>query len=47
MRVAQKRDVKLETSSKFAKNWHVKRAPKKGNLCSPEQDIYSTYSTCT
>ena len=41
------RDVKLETFSKFADNWPVQRAPKKGNLCSPEQDIYSTYSTCT
>ena len=41
------RDVKLETFSKFADNWPVQRAPKKGKLCSPEQDIYSTYSTCT
>ena len=39
------RDVKLETSSKFAKNRPVQRALKKGNLGSPEQDIYSTYST--
>ena len=41
------RDVKLEKSSKFAKNWPLQRALKKGKLCSPEQDIYSTYSTCT
>ena len=47
MRVAQKQDVKLETSSKFAKNWHVQRALEKGKLCSPELDIYSTYSTGT
>ena len=41
------RDVKLEKSSKFAKNWPVQRALEKGNLCSPELDIYSTYSACT
>ena len=41
------RDVKVEKSSKFAKNWPVQRALKKGNICSPELDIYSTYSTCT
>ena len=42
-----KRDVKVEKSSKFAKNWPVQRALKKGNLCSPELDTYSTYFTCT
>ena len=36
-----KRNVKLETSSKFATNWPVQRALEKGNLCSPELDIYS------
>ena len=36
------RDVKFEKSSKFAKNWPVQRALKKGNICSPELDIYST-----
>ena len=41
------RGVKLEKSSKFANNWPVQRALKKGNLCSLEQDIYSTYSTYT
>ena len=40
-------DVKVEKSSKFAKNWPLQRALKKGNICSPELDIYSTYSTCT
>ena len=39
------RDVKFEKSSKIAKNWPVQRALKNGNLCSPELDIYSTYST--
>ena len=42
-----KRDVKVEKSSKFAKNWPVQRAMQKGNLCSPELDTYSTYFTCT
>ena len=41
------RDVKVEKSSKFAKIWPVQRALKKGNIYSPELDIYSTYSTCT
>ena len=41
------RDVKVEKSSKFAKIRPVQRAVKKGNLCSPELDIYSTYFTCT
>ena len=41
------RDVKVEKSSKYAKNWSVQRALKKGNLCSPELDIYSTNSTYT
>ena len=39
-----KQDVKVEKSSKFDKNWPVQRAMKKANLCSPELDIYSTYS---
>ena len=41
------RDVKVEKSSKFAKNWPVQQALKRGNLRSPQLDIYSTYSTCT
>ena len=41
------RDAKVKKSSKFAKNVPVQRAMKKGNHCSPELDIYSTYSTCT
>ena len=42
-----KQDVKVEKSSKFATNWPDQQALKKGNLCSLEQDTYSTYFTCT
>ena len=42
-----KRDVKVEKSSKFAKNGPVQRAMQKGNLCIPERDTYSTYFTST
>ena len=41
------RDVKLEKSSKFANKLTRAASPGKGKLCSPELDIYSTYSTYT
>ena len=41
------RDVKLEKSSKLANKLTSAASPGKGKLCSPELDIYSTYSTYT
>ena len=41
------RDVKLEKSSKFANKLTRAASPGKGKLCTPELDIYSTYSTYT
>ena len=41
------RDVKLEKSSKLADKLTSAASPGKGKLCSPELDIYSTYSTYT
>ena len=41
------RDVKVEKSSKFANKLSRAASPEKGELCSPELDIYSTYSTYT
>ena len=39
------RDVKVETSSKLTNKLTRAGSPEKGKLCSPELDIYSTYST--
>ena len=41
------RDVKIEKSSKFANKLTSAAIPGKGKLCSPELDIYRTYSTYT
>ena len=41
------RDVKVEKSSKLANKLTSAASPGKGKLCSPELDIYSTYSTYT
>ena len=41
------RDAKVEKSSKFAHKLTRAGSPEKGNLCSPELDIYSTCSTYT
>ena len=41
------RDVKIEKSSKFANKLTRAASPEKGKLCSPELDIYCTYSTYT
>ena len=37
--------VKFEKSSKFDNKLTRAASPDKGNLCSPELDIYRTYST--
>ena len=42
-----KRVVKFEKSSKFVNKLTRAGSPEKGKLCSPELDIYSTYSTYT
>ena len=39
------RGVKFEKSSKFANKLIRAASPEKGELCSPELDIYSTFST--
>ena len=41
------RDVKFEKSSKLTNKLTRAESPEKGKPCSPEQDIYSTYSTYT
>ena len=41
------RDVKVETSSKFANKLTRAARSEKGELCSPELYIYSTCSTYT
>ena len=41
------RDVKFEKASKFANKLTRATRPEKGELCSPELDIYCTYSTYT
>ena len=41
------RDVKFEKSSKFANKLTSAESPEKDKRCSPELDIYSTYSTYT
>ena len=41
------REVKFEKSSKFANKLTRATRPEKGELCSPELDIYSTCSTYT
>ena len=41
------REVKCEKSSKFANKLTRATRPEKGELCSPELDIYCTYSTYT
>ena len=40
-----KRGVKFEKSSKLTNKLTRAGSPEKGKLCSPELDIYSTYST--
>ena len=41
------RDVKFEKSSKFANKLTRAASPEKGELCSPELDIYTTCPTYT
>ena len=41
------RDVKFEKFSKLANKLTRAASPEKGELCSPELDIYSTCSTYT
>ena len=41
------RAVKFDKSSKFANELIRAASPEKGELCSPELDIYSTYPTYT
>ena len=41
------REVKFEKSSKFANKLTRATRPEKGELCSPELDIYCTFSTYT
>ena len=40
-------DLKVEKSSKFANKLTSAESPEKDKRCSPELDIYSTYSTYT
>ena len=42
-----KRGVKFEKSSKLTNKLTRAGSPENGKLCSPELDIYSTYSTYT
>ena len=47
MRVAHSGTSNIEKSSKFANKLTRAASPEKGKLCSPELDIYCTYSTYT